>query len=159
MNLGSAVCPETEVSASGSSGVSLGRTSISKMSRSGAASITTSKTAKIPDEDIQMRDLAESLSKLDAELGKSSEELLLNLTSLSAEISSGINSNSKGKDMQRLVAEFGELAKELGSKAENATMNINGKNYLLKDVKISTVNNSDGSVSLFINGEEVYRLK
>ena len=61
--------------------------------------------------------------------------------------------------MQRLVAEFGELAKELGSKAENATMNINGKNYLLKDVKISTVNNSDGSVSLFINGEEVYRLK
>ena len=159
VNLGSAVCPETEVSASGSSGVSLGRTSISKMSRSGAASITTSKTAKIPDEDIQMRDLAESLSKLDAELGKSSEELLLNLTNLSAEISSGINSNSKGKDMQRLVAEFGELAKELGSKAENATMNINGKNYLLKDVKISTVNNSDGSVSLFINGEEVYRLK
>ncbi|MDR2562750.1 MAG: DUF2807 domain-containing protein [Prevotellaceae bacterium] len=132
IDLSEAVSYTTDVTASGSSQVAAGHTSISKFSRNGNSSIKS-----LP---------SKTDSKKSTKISDSSS-------------SEKISSDSISLKLQQIAAEFAELAKKLGDKAANATVNINGKNYLLKDVKISVVNNSDGSVSLFMNGEEAYRLK
>ena len=143
LNVNEAESIDTDVSASGSAKVSAGRTSITGISKSGASSISTNGTpSKQPKpSNSDLKDFAAALNKLSADLSKMK-----------------ISSDTISRKLHQVAAEFAELAMELSHKAENATISINGKNYLLKDIKISVVNNSDGSVSLFMNGEEVYRL-
>ena len=134
IDLHESVSLSTEVSASGVSRVSAGHTSISKINTSGTSTI---KSSPPKTDSKELQDIASRIS---------------------SEINEKISNDSNSIKLQQVAAEFAELAKKLSDKAAKATININGKDYVLKDTKISVVNNSDGSVSLFMNEEEAYRL-
>lgn len=156
INTEQALCRESEVDASGASVIAMSKTTITKISTSGASRIRTQGSGvQAQANDIaNVQSLVASLLEQNAELLNNLDIHLENIVVKMPEIT-----DTQAKDLQKMGDEFVELTKKLGEQAQQATFKINGKTYLVKDAKISTLKNKDGSVSLFINGEEVYKFQ
>lgn len=139
INMSKVDSDESSISASGASRIEVGRTSVTKMQSSGAASLKTAGAIKrktitinIDNESPETKRLCNKISKLQLDM-----------------------SDNNSEDLTQLGDEFVSLLNKLKKISDSAMIEVGSKTYLLKDVKISTARKSQKLI-LFINGEEVY---